>query len=680
SLVKKRIVDTKTGLTPAEQLITIYAHCQNLYAHHENIFNEIKDGLTQNGIHHLGVNDLNDEQKDFLKDYLIDSVMPLTSPQIINALHPFPHLENGALYVVVRLAERGVEDDTAAAQAATSEAAETAQDTQEAAPKTEKGAKKEVGKKKKNKKASAEGVVLGIVGLPKQCDRIIVLPGDELSFILLENALELLAPEIFSMYAVKHSNVICVTRNADLDASEGEDESDDEDYREHMKRILKKRSRLAPVRLESCRPLSDTVAKFLFKRLNLKEHQAFVTQAPLDMSYIYPLNGLIDDDVRAKFSYIPFTPQWPSSLKRNLSIIKQAEESDILLNYPYESIDPLVELLKEAAADPSVISIKITLYRMASQSHLAEELIAAAENGKDVTALFELRARFDETNNIEWSQRFEQAGARVIYGFRDYKVHSKICCITRQTKKGIQYITHLCTGNYNEKTAKLYTDFSFITTDNAFGRDATKFFHNMGLEYTSDEYKTLLVAPLQIKSMLMNGIDAEIEKAKQGHDCGLFIKTNSVTDQEIMEKLAEASQAGVPITLFVRGICCLVPGIVGYTENIRVVSIVGRLLEHSRIYGFGPLDSMKVFLASADLMTRNMERRIEIAWPVLDERLRKRVIEYVRISLTDTLKLRELCPDKSYTPLQCFGFSEEAAGQYCFDSQDYFIKEAQHPL
>ena len=351
-------------------------------------------------------------------------------------------------------------------------------------------------------------------------------------------------------------------------------------------------------------------------------------------------------------------------------------EAETLLTFPYETMDPFVQLLKEASLDPSVISIKITLYRLASQSHLAEALIAAAENGKEVTALFELRARFDESNNIEWSQRFEQAGAKVIYGFRDFKVHSKICCITRQTEGGIQHITQLGTGNYNEKTAKLYTDLSFITTDATIGRNATEFFRNMGLENASSAYDVLWVAPLQIKPMILAGIDRQIERAKAGLASGLFFKTNSVTDKDIIVKLSEASQAGVPVLLFVRGISCIVPGIEGYTDNVRVVSIVGRLLEHSRIYGFGPRDAAEIYLSSADLMTRNMEKRVEIAWPVLNPELRDEIVGYIEMSLKDTAKLRELRPDKSYTPLGYFAEPDAGGTGELFDSQEYFIREA----
>ena len=658
SLLKKQVLDSKTGMTPAEQLTAIHKRCHELYPVQEQTYAEVRQALAAHGVHHLRPADLNDEQRAFLADYTAANIMPFLSPQIINSRHPFPHLENGSLYVIVRLNE-------------------------EVGPKKPK--KKDKAKDGKTVKAAkihpsaeesenlgAEGVTVGILPMPRQCARVIKLPGEGFQFILLEHAVEMTAAQVFSMYTVKHTNVLCVTRNADLDATENTDESD-EDYREHMKRILKKRGRLAPVRLESERPLSSVLQELLLDRLNLKPHQTYVTSVPLDMSWTWGLGSNLPEQERMALSNPPFTPQWPACLDRNRSIIEQVCEREVLLSYPYESMDAFVQLLREAAADPTVISIKITLYRLARQSHLAEALIAAAESGKQVTALFELRARFDESNNIEWSQRFEEAGCNVIYGFRDYKVHSKICCITRQTENGLQYITQLGTGNYNEKTAKLYTDLSFITADETIGRDATEFFRNMQLENASDNYDILSVAPLQIKPGIIANIDEQIALAREGKPCGLFFKTNSVTDKDIIVKIAEASQAGVPVTLLVRGISCLVPGVPGYTDNVRVVSIVGRLLEHSRIYGFGPRENIKIYLSSADLMTRNMEKRVEIAWPILDEGLRNQVLDYIATCLRDTAKLRELKADGTYTKLGELAKPDEPK----FESQDFLIKEAQ---
>lgn len=656
SLLKKSIIDPKSGMTPAQQLEAIYARCHELYPYYEETYESVRALLAEQDIRNLRKEELTDEQLDYLRGYMQDNVLPFLSPQIINARHPFPHLENGGLYIVVRL------DEEAAPKAKKS--------------KEERAREKAEGKAKATKNLGAEGVTLGIIPLPRQTSRVIELPGSGLPFMLVEHAIEMFAAEVFSMYTVKHTNVICVTRNADLDATEGAEEQG-EDYREHMKRILKKRSRLAPVRLESERPLSRTVKGLLLEKLGLAEHQLFVTRVPLNMGYTWGLGSRLGAEKRATLTQAPFTPQWPACLDRKRSIIEQVSEHEVLLSYPYQSMDAFVQLLREASVDPAVVSIKITLYRLASQSHLAEALINAAENGKEVTALFELRARFDESNNIEWSQRFEAAGCHVIYGFRNFKVHSKICTITRQTENGLQHITQLGTGNYNEKTAKLYTDFSFITCDSQIGHDAADFFRNMALENTSDNYDILWVAPLMIKQNILRNIDVQIERARRGEKCGLFFKTNSITDKEVIDKLVEASQAGVPIDLFVRGISCILPGVEGYTDRVREVSIVGQLLEHSRVYGFGPREDCKLYLSSADLMTRNMDKRIEIAWPILNETLRNQVLGYLGICYSDTAKLRELLPDGSYTALGAFAERNENGEVELFDSQKYLIAEAQ---
>ena len=656
SLLKKSIIDPKSGMTPAQQLEAIYARCHELYPYYEETYESVRALLAEQDIRNLRKEELTDEQLDYLRGYMQDNVLPFLSPQIINARHPFPHLENGGLYIVVRL------DEEAAPKAKKS--------------KEERAREKAEGKAKATKNLGAEGVTLGIIPLPRQTSRVIELPGSGLPFMLVEHAIEMFAAEVFSMYTVKHTNVICVTRNADLDATEGAEEQG-EDYREHMKRILKKRSRLAPVRLESERPLSRTVKGLLLEKLGLAEHQLFVTRVPLNMGYTWGLGSRLGAEKRATLTQAPFTPQWPACLDRKRSIIEQVSEHEVLLSYPYQSMDAFVQLLREASVDPAVVSIKITLYRLASQSHLAEALINAAENGKEVTALFELRARFDESNNIEWSQRFEAAGCHVIYGFRNFKVHSKICTITRQTENGLQHITQLGTGNYNEKTAKLYTDFSFITCDSQIGHDAADFFRNMALENTSDNYDILWVAPLMIKQNILRNIDEQIERARRGEKCGLFFKTNSITDKEVIDKLVEASQAGVPIDLFVRGISCILPGVEGYTDRVREVSIVGQLLEHSRVYGFGPREDCKLYLSSADLMTRNMDKRIEIAWPILNETLRNQVLGYLGICYSDTAKLRELLPDGSYTALGAFAERNENGEVELFDSQKYLIAEAQ---
>lgn len=643
SLLKKTIIDSKSGMTPSEQLSAVYKRCHQLYPYYEECYMQLRGLLANHGVLHLEPNDLNDTQRQFLDEYFQQNISVFLSPQIINELHPFPHLENGALYVVVRLDEHGAK------------------------------------KKHKAAKGGAEGVTLGIIPMPRQCERIIKLPGEGSQFILLESVIEMYAGEVFNMYRVKNTNVICITRNADLDVSEGEEEQG-EDYREQMKRILKKRNRLSPVRLESQRNLSNTLKQTLQDRLHLKNHQCFVSSVPLDMSYAFQIGDLLPKEKRDELNYVPFTPAWPASLDNSRSVINQVCEKDVLVSYPYESMDSLDMLLREAAVDPSVVSIKITLYRLAKQSHLAEALIAAAEAGKEVTAVFELRARFDESNNIEWSQRFESAGCKVLYGFRDLKVHSKVCQITRQTPNGIQYITQLGTGNYNEKTASLYTDFSFMTTDRTIGEDVTVFFRNLSLENLSDEYNTLWVAPLMIKQNIIKEIDEQILRQREGLPSGLFFKTNSITDKDIIDKIVEASQAGVRCTLLVRGISCIVPGLADYTANICVVSIVGRLLEHSRIYCFGPLDGdMKMYMSSADLMTRNMDKRVEIAWPILNPKLRDQVVGYIGTCMSDTAKLRDLLPNREYTPLRFFAPTDPQTGlPVIFDSQEYLIASAQN--
>lgn len=645
SLIKKEIRDNKTLMTPEEQLNAIYQRCHELYPEQERIFLSIQDQLEEYGIRNLQVKDLSDEQREFLHSYLDDHVVPYLSPQIINARHPFPHFENGKLYILLRLNEELPKDLSEDEEA-------------------------------KAKNVGAEDVNFGLIPLPRQAKRLILLPGEGTQFILLENALKLIVDEVFSMYSTKRASVICVTRNADIDPNADIDEID-YDYREHMKRILKKRARLTPVRLETDTALSAVTKEFLLPRLNIDADQVFVTNVPLDMSYAWGLPDLVDPEIAAKLTNKPFTPAWPACIDQNRSVMQQVIEHDKLVSYPYQSMDPFINLLREAAADPAVLSIKITLYRLASQSHLAEALLAAAENGKEVTALFELRARFDESNNIEWSQRFEQAGAHVIYGFRDYKVHSKICVITRTTDNGLQRITQLGTGNYNEKTSKLYTDFSFMTTDPNIGKDAAEFFKNMSLENISTNYTTLSVAPLQIKPMILEKIDEQIRRAKEGLPNELVFKTNSITDKDTIDKIVEASQAGVHTTLFVRGISCIVPGIKGYTENVEVVSIVGRLLEHSRIYGFGVAEDMEIYLSSADLMTRNMDKRVEIAWPILNPTLKEIVLDYLDVSLSDTAKLRMLESNLEYTPLEYFAEETSDGRIESFDSQAFLIHKAE---
>ncbi|MCQ2752293.1 MAG: polyphosphate kinase 1 [Coriobacteriales bacterium] len=619
SLIKKDIIDKRSNMTPKQQLDAIYHKCKGLYTTQENIFKDLLKALKNNHIEQLSPSQLSEQNQNYLKQYMSDNVIPFLSPQIINAQHPFPHLNSGSIYVVVRLFENQVSNSN---------------------------------NKLKNT-ISANNTVLGLIPMPSQASRIIPIPSKnskEFRFVLLEDAIEFVARDVFSMYKVKHTNIICVTRNFDLDVNEGVDESD-EDYRGFMKKILKKRTRLTPVRLECKKPLSLKVQEILLAKLNLKENQVFSTSVPLDLSYTYSIKNYIDKSTVEELSYSHFEPQWPLSVDKNKSMMSQLRTKDILLHYPYESIDPFVNLLKEASTDPDVVSIKITLYRLASQSKIAESLIAAAENGINVTALFELRARFDENNNILWSQRFEDAGVNVIYGFKHYKVHSKLCCITRKTRAGIEYFTQCGTGNYNEKTCRLYTDFAYMTSRKEFGLDADVFFKNMALETVSDQYKTIIVAPLQIKQLILNKIQAQIDIAKAGGKGQVFFKTNAVTDIDIIKAIEKASNAGVKVNIISRGISCLVPGVNGHTKNLKVGSVVGRLLEHHRIYSFGCGDQAEVYLSSADLMTRNMDKRVEVAWPLLDINSKRRVLDYISLVLKDNVKLRYLKNNHTYTEL-----------------------------
>ena len=639
SLVDKDMRDNKTQMTPNEQLLAIYERCHELYPEEERIYNKIMGQLAECGIRQLLPEDLSSEQADYLYAYLQERVVPYLSPQIINSRHPFPHLENGALYVLTRL----VNDEQVGGK-----------------PKAADGKGK-----KKSKNIGADDATFGLIPLPHQAKRVIKLPGEGTQYILLENAIKTIAPEVFSMYTTKRASVICVTRNADIDPNDGTEEDLDYDYREHMKRMLKKRARLAPVRLESDTPLSSATEKFLLKRLNLKPYQSFVTSVPLDMGYAWGLSGMIDSEPAREITNEPFTPQWPACFDKKRPIMEQVAERDALLMYPYESMDPFLKLIKDAAADPNVMTIKITIYRLAKKARLVEYLCAAAENGKEVTVLIELRARFDEQNNIDWSERLEEAGCRVIYGFDGYKVHSKICLITYRNRNDIQYITQVGTGNYNEKTAAMYTDLSLMTADPRIGQDAAEFFKNMSIGNLQGSYQYLIVSPVSLKSRILQMMDEEIIKGSEGR---IIMKMNSVTDVDFIKKVSEASCAGVRVDLIVRGICCILPGVPGFTENVRVVSGVGRYLEHPRIFSFGTGKEQKIYIGSADMMTRNTEKRVEVACPVLDGQIRRQINHDLKIMLNDNVKARIMQKDGTYM--------KRTGGIKAVDSQAAFMEEA----
>ena len=583
-------IDNKTGLSPSQQLERIYHAVEPLYKKRDRYFREVENALRAYGIADLSIDELKGDDAVFVYDYWRSCVLPVLSPQIVDDHHPFPFVANKVPHVAVEL------------------------------------------QKKKR-------TIMGLIPMPAALPSLLFLPGQGIRYVHLEEVICRYAEEAFPAYPVLSRNIFCVTRNADI-SPEDEEFAPAGDFREKMKKLVKQRSRLAPVRLECAQLLNDFFFGILSEKLGLTRAQIYATEAPFTMSYVYGLSQKFDEDMEKRLCYRPFTPQ----LVRG-SLFEFPRGRDVLLSYPYESMQPFLRLVRRAANDPGVTSIQITIYRLAKEAKLIDSLCLAAENGKEVLVLIELRARFDEQNNIDWSERLETAGCRVIYGFEGFKVHSKVCLITRLEHGNPRYVTQIATGNYNEKTAAQYTDLSLITADQNIGHDAAEFFRNMAIGNLEEEYKTLMVAPRCMKSRIMELIDEEIKKGKDGQ---IIFKVNSVTDLEVINKLSEASCAGVRIMMLVRGICCLLPGVPGYTENIRVFSIVGRYLEHSRIYSFGAGSEQKLYISSADLMTRNMQRRVEVAVPIYAPHIRERVNHILDIYFRDTAKARELKSDGNY--------------------------------
>ena len=603
-------IDNKTGLSPSQQLERIYHAVEPLYKKRDRYFREVENALRAYGIADLSIDELKGDDAVFVYDYWRSCVLPVLSPQIVDDHHPFPFVANKVPHVAVEL------------------------------------------QKKKR-------TIMGLIPMPAALPSLLFLPGQGIRYVHLEEVICRYAEEAFPAYPVLSRNIFCVTRNADI-SPEDEEFAPAGDFREKMKKLVKQRSRLAPVRLECAQLLNDFFFGILSEKLGLTRAQIYATEAPFTMSYVYGLSQKFDEDMEKRLCYRPFTPQ----LVRG-SLFDFPRGRDVLLSYPYESMQPFLRLVRRAANDPSVTSIQITIYRLAKEAKLIDSLCLAAENGKEVLVLIELRARFDEQNNIDWSERLETAGCRVIYGFEGFKVHSKVCLITRLEHGNPRYITQIATGNYNEKTAAQYTDLSLITADQNIGRDAAEFFRNMAIGNLEEDYKTLMVAPKCMKSRIMELIDEEIQKGKDGQ---IIFKVNSVTDLEVINKLSEASCAGVRIMLLVRGICCLLPGVPEYTENIRVFSIVGRYLEHSRIYSFGVGSEQKLYISSADLMTRNMQRRVEVAVPIYAPHIRERINHILDVYFRDTAKARELKSDGNYER-----FPEYKTG---LSAQEQFMAEA----
>ena len=595
--VDKEHTDSKSGLTAKEQLHLIYKAVEPLYARRDAAFSDVDSKLSAIGLRRLTMDSLAPDEQKYIKRYFKDIIAPVLSPQIVDSHHPFPHLEGKVLHIAALLSHK----------------------------KTER---------------------LGLLPVPASLPPVVFLPETPSRYILTEDILLAYADHVFEMYDVLEKTVLCVTRNADIQEDDETFGVEDGDFRKKMEKLLRQRRRMAVVRVEINRPISDHFKEHFRSRFEVSDAQIFLSRtAPLKLGYAFSLGEHLPKKKRAFLSDAPFTPQQPAMLSAGQSLLKAALQRDILLSYPYESMEPFLQMIREAANDPAVLAIRITIYRLASKAKLVEYLCAAAENGKDVTALIELRARFDEQNNIDWSERMEEAGCKIIYGFEDYKVHSKICLITRRERGAVRHITQVGTGNYNEKTAKQYTDVSLITADERIGQDAGAFFNNMALGNLSGRYSRLFVAPTSLKNNILALMDEQIAKGKDGY---ILLKFNSLTDIDVIAKLREASCAGVTVEMIVRGICCLLPGVPGHTENITVTSIVGRFLEHSRIYVFGRGDEEKMYISSADLMTRNTERRVEIACPIDDPAVRTRLHDILYAMQHDTVKARVLQPDGTY--------------------------------
>lgn len=621
--LKKQPVDNKSNMTASEQVDAVMAEMPGLLTRWESIFKSIEGKLDTLGVHRARIDSLTPEERTFVTRYFQAYVSPVISPLVIDPRHPFPNLRNGALYLACGLDG-----------------------------------------------ATDEESLLGLIEIPASMNRVVEIPSPTgtYSYILLEDVILACLDSCFGSYKPLDRALIRVTRNADIDP-DGEGVEEEEDYRQHMKRILKKRLRLQPVVLAVSGSLEKATLKTIRKALELSRRSVFTCDIPLNLGYVFGIEGKIPEHLRNELLFTPFRPQPNPTIDMTRSIREQVLQHDKLLFYPYEAMNPFLDLVHEAAYDPECISLRITLYRVAKQSRLCESLIDAAENGKEVTVLMELRARFDEQNNIEWAERLEEAGCTVIYGSEGFKCHSKICQLTYREGMALTRLTLLGTGNFNEKTAKLYSDFMLMTAHPGIGEDANLFFRNLSLGNLRGDYRFLGVAPVGLKPLIMRGLDREIQRALAGEPARVFFKLNSLTDREVIDKIAEASCAGVRVDMIIRGISCLKPGVPGKTENVHVRSIVGRFLEHARVYAFG-VDSDMIYLSSADMMTRNTEHRVEIAFPVLDPTCRALVHEYMGMQLQDNVKARSLTSDGTWVPVEC------AEGEKPFNSQEALLERA----
>lgn len=616
-LLSQKLRENKTNMTAGEQIEAILKRVAELNERKDAIYASIMKEVGEKGVHLTDFKALAKSESKYLEEYFMKEIVPLLSVMIVGRKQPFPFLKGQEIYALAVLGTRN-------------------------------------GKKK-----------IGIIPCSSSVfPRLIRIPTKDDTYMLVEELILHFLPKVYKGYKVLEKSVIRVTRNADIDFNAVYDE--DLDYRDKMAQIVKLRKKLAPVRLELSRDINEDMIKQVCEYAEMEEPHVFLNQAPLDLSFLFQIEDILRKD--ANLVYQRRVPQPSPMLKSNEHIIPQILDHDVLLSYPYESIKPFLQMLQEAARDPEVISIRMTLYRLARNSKVVEALTEAAENGKQVDVLVELKARFDEANNIEWSRTLEDAGCHVVYGIDGLKVHSKLCLITRKVGDEIQYITQVGTGNYNEKTSRLYTDLSLITADKRIGEEAAKVFQAILLGSVVEDMEHLLVAPKCLQNKVLAMIENEIQIAKEGKPAYIGIKINSLTDKKIIDKLIDASRAGVKIDMVIRGINCLRSGIPGDTGNIHIVSIVGRFLEHSRIYIFGTHDRDKVYIASADFMTRNTLRRVEVAAPLYDETVKNKVRKMFATMLRDNVKAREQQLDGSYQKLSMVG--------PVLNSQEYFYEEA----
>lgn len=603
-LISTEIRENKTKMTSAEQIRAIIKEVKKLNQRKDKAYEKLMKKIEEYGITLINHASAKSEEKKFLEKYFMKEIMPLSSPTIVGKRQPFPFLKNGEIYAVVVLETR-------------------------------------------NKKER-----IGIIPCSNNMlTRMVELPGGKGRYMLIEDLILHYIGKVFKGYKVKGKSLLKVVRNADIDADAAYDE--DLDYREFMEDLMKQRKKLSPVCIDLSREMDETVVDALCRYLDVTPDRVFRSEAPLDVSFVFQLQDLLRRNT--ELFYEKRVPQKSPEFKDGQSILQQITQEDKLLSYPYDSIRPFLKMLTEAAEDDSVISIKMTLYRLAKQSKVIEALCEAAENGKEVVVLVELRARFDEENNIRWSRMLEEAGCQIIYGLEHYKVHSKLCLITRRGENGIQYITQIGTGNYNEKTARLYTDLSLMTANEQIGMDAARVFQALAKGEVVEDMEHLLVAPKCLQSKVIEKIEEQIQKQKNGETAYIGLKMNSLTDKRIIDKLIDASKAGVKIDMIVRGICCLIPGVEGETENIHVISVVGRFLEHSRIYIFGNGEEAQYYIGSADFMTRNTVKRVEVAAPVYSERLKKRLQDLFDLMLSDNKKARKEDAKGTYSVVECKG-------------------------